>query len=533
MSLLSLSPSFSFFITTAFKQVTKQLLVGLVYFVIFAATFWLSKNLETVPESSAIFIPAGIKIAFFLLLPTKYWLTLWVTSRLLAAFVGAFNNEVLALAQWDFNLFHGFWQELCFVALIYILKNSRWPPSINDSQGILSLILLAVASTSIKWFVFASAFEFTNILVATELLQYQLNMCLGDITGTLLVTPLMMLIFSVRHKLNKSLLLKMMHLGAALLYLLLIVIFVYALRPDTYPLLRLASLLPIIWFSYRFGSLGAVTSATLINSLIILEASFTHAPENTYISQLFILANAITSMVLGAAITELKRKNNELYKTNLELRKQLTKNTHLAAKMVSVQENERKHLSQELHDELGQNLTALKTDLSILSHMSNKDTQSFVKSLKTNANTMYDSVYQLMHYLRPRELDELGLNKAITAGRLKSLLHKAKINFQADFKIHKALSKDHEIAIYRICQEAVTNCVKHSNASKMHIELVTDNNFITLTISDNGSLATPANNSGNYGLAFIEERAMALGGTFEVCVKNGFTIKVKLPFYFD
>ena len=514
--------------TTAYKEVAKQLLVGLIYFIASLAAFWVSQNLETVPESSAIFIPAGVKIAFYLLTPTRYWLTLWVVSRALAAQLGLTYSGV-----WEFDLFHGFWQELCFIALVYVFKNSRWPPSINDSLGILSLILLCVASTSIKWFLFASAFEFTNVLVAKELLQYQLNMCLGDITGSLLIAPFIMLIYDSKYSFNTVRLTKLFGLVATLVCFILIVFFVYAVRPDTYPLLRLASLLPIIWFSYKYGSLGAVSSAALINALIIVEASITHEPSNTYISQLFILANAITSLVLGAAITELKRKNNELKQTNKELKEQLTQNTALAAKMVSVQENERKHLSQELHDELGQNLTALKTDLAILSHLSNEDTQSFVTTLKNNANSMYDSVYQLMHYLRPRELDELGLEKAITQGRLKSLLHKANIRYQPQFKLDNSLSKDHEIAIYRICQEAVTNCMKHSNASKLIINIINSDEFIELTISDNGTLVTPTDNSGHYGLAFIDERTTALGGTFKVFKQNGFTIKVKLPLSFD
>ena len=514
--------------TTAYKEVAKQLLVGLIYFIASLAAFWVSQNLETVPESSAIFIPAGVKIAFYLLTPTRYWLTLWVVSRALAAQLGLTYSGV-----WEFDLFHGFWQELCFIALVYVFKNSRWPPSTNDSLGILSLILLCVASTSIKWFLFTSAFEFTNILVAKELLQYQLNMCLGDITGSLLIAPFIMLIYDSKYSFSTVRLTKLLALVATLVCCTLIVFFIYSVRPDTYPLLRLASLLPIIWFSYKYGSLGAVTSAALINALIILEASVTHDPSNTYISQLFILANAITSMVLGAAITELKRKNTELQKANTRLKEQLTQNTALAAKMVSVQENERKHLSQELHDELGQNLTALKTDLAILSHLSDENTQSFVATLKNNANSMYDSVYQLMHYLRPRELDELGLKKAMTQGRLKSLLTKENISYEVNFNVVRALSKEHEIAVYRICQEAVTNCIKHSNASTLTINIKTDGHSIELIISDNGSSVKPTENTGHYGLAFMQERSVALGGSFEVINQSGFTIKVKLPINAD
>ncbi|HDZ33798.1 MAG TPA: sensor histidine kinase [Pseudoalteromonas sp.] len=524
MNLPNTLPAFNFSIAATVKEITKQFVIGVIYFIACIAAFWVGANLETVPESSAIFIPAGIKIAFYLLSPTRYWITLWISSRALAAHLGYTMTGV-----WEFNLLHGFWQELCFFALVYVFKHSRWPPSINNSLGILSLILLCVASTSIKWFLFSSAFEFTNILVAKELLQYQLNMCLGDITGSLLVAPFIMLLHSLNLSLKRPALLKVTNLTVTLATVLLVAMLVYLIRPDTYPLLRLASLLPIIWFSYRFGVLGAVSSATLINALIIVEASMTHEPSNTYISQLFILANAITSMVLGAAITELKRKNTELKKINRALTKQLNQNTLLGAKMVSVQENERKHLSQELHDELGQNLTALKTDLAILSHLCDEKTQSFVATLKSNANSMYDSVYQLMHYLRPRELDELGLQNAMTQGRLKSLLTKASIGYEVNFNVDDTLTKEHEIAVYRICQEAVTNCIKHSNATKLIINIKTDSQFIKLEISDNGSKVKQTENSGHYGLAFIQERAIALGGSFKVTNQGGFSIKVKLP----
>ncbi|MEI8642379.1 hypothetical protein P4S68_20605 [Pseudoalteromonas sp. Hal099] len=97
-----------------------------------------------------------------------------------------------------------------------MFKHSRWPPSINNSLGILSLILLCVASTSIKWFLFSSAFEFTNIQLAKELLQYQLNMCLGDITGSLLIAPFIMLVHSLKLPLKRPALLKVTNLTLTL-----------------------------------------------------------------------------------------------------------------------------------------------------------------------------------------------------------------------------------------------------------------------------------------------------------------------------
>jgi len=102
MNLPSTLPAFNFSAIACIKEITKHLLLGGIYFVACIAAFWVGTNLETVPESSAIFIPAGIKIAFYLLSPTRYWVTLWLSSRALAAHFGYLGSGV-----WEFNLLQG------------------------------------------------------------------------------------------------------------------------------------------------------------------------------------------------------------------------------------------------------------------------------------------------------------------------------------------------------------------------------------------------------------------------------------------
>ncbi|GAA72645.1 ATP-binding protein [Pseudoalteromonas sp. BSi20439] len=508
------------------RAATKQLTVCITYLIALAVASWVSNHLETVPQSSAIFLPAGIKLAFVIILPTRYWPMIWFASRLYAAYQGSFHTQ-----QWHLNLFHGVWQEAIYFAIIFAFKQSRWPPTIKDSKGVLSLILLASIATASKWFLFASSFEFTTWLKGKQLLQYQLNMTLGDLTGSLFIAPFIILCASsCQRAVNLQGGLK---LTLAVIVFTLLVLSMYLLRPDIYPLLRLASLLPIIWFSYHFGITGAIFAAAGANGLIILEASISHDATNTYISQLFILTNAATSLLLGAAAAELRHNNNMLTTTNLELRTLLAKNQQLAIKMVNVQESERKHLSQELHDELGQNLTAFKTDLAVLASMTDQQAADIIAALKQNANGMYDSVYHLMHYLRPRELDEVGLARALSSGQLKSLMYKEKIQYTTHLCLNKDLSEDHQIAIYRICQEAVTNCIKHSSASELVINLNSSSDHITLLIQDNGHAVTKTSHSGGYGLAFIDERAMALGGQCTFSNEQGFTITVTFPILTD
>ena len=506
-------PSHSFI-----TEVFNQLLVFALYFLALYLSSWVSNHLETVTQSSAIYLPAGVKLAFFVILPVRFWPMLWIASRLYASYSGVYYN-----GEWSFDLFHGFFQELTYMAIVYSFKKSRWPPKVTSNSGALSLILLAVFSASFKWFLFSSAFEFTTWLEGKQVLQYQLNMTLGDLTGTLLVAPALLLLsqsyshlFSRHHAV----------IFLSLLALALIYILSYLSHSDLYPLLRLGSLLPVIWFSYKFGIKGAIASALVSNALIVAQAGLTQDATNTYISQLFILANSVTGLLIGTATNELKIKNNQLQASNEKLTALLEKNKQLAKRMVTVQENERKYLSQELHDELGQNLTALKTDLTVLSIAQQNNENALVDGLKENAKAMYDSVYQIMHHLRPRELDELGLVQALKEGRFKSLLNKASINYIAEISLKSAISDEHQTAIYRICQEAVTNCIKHSTATELRLSLAAHEQYIHLNITDNGKAKATQQQSGGYGLSFIEERVIALDGTYTVTEIDGFKIEV-------
>ena len=115
-----------------------------------------------------------------------------------------------------------------------------------------------------------------------------------------------------------------------------------------------------------------------------------------------------------------------------------------------------------------------------------------------------------MHYLRPRELTS-GLEKALSQGQFAATLNKAGITYHCQLAINATLSESHQIALYRICQEALTNCIKHSNATLLTLTLATKHNEITLKIIDNGNAAATSSQSGKYGLSFIEERVTALG----------------------
>jgi len=200
----------------------------------------------------------------------------------------------------------------------------------------------------------------------------------------------------------------------------------------------------------------------------------------------------------------------------------------LSQRLVESQEEERKKLSRELHDEVGQILTALRVQLGQIETSEPSDphlgraAELVDRSLKT--------VRGMARGLRPAMLDDLGLGPA-----LKWL--------SRDFSKHAALDVEVEIegefenvndqvrtCIYRIAQEALTNCVKHSGASTVRVVLEESPGKITLTVQDNGSGFTAAASNG-IGLLGMRERVAELGGEFAVVttVAAGTLIQVKIP----
>lgn len=203
-------------------------------------------------------------------------------------------------------------------------------------------------------------------------------------------------------------------------------------------------------------------------------------------------------------------------------------------------EEERAALARELHDELGQSLTAIRSIAkSMMQHLSgqNHPLERSARMLFDTAGSTADAMQRMIPRLRPIQLDGMGLIDA-----LRDLI--------ADWQITNPLLKiDHsldaalvdlpelcEISIYRIVQEALTNVVRHAGATRVVIclrrEPAASGYCLNLTISDNGTGA-PATliRSGHYGVRGMQERAESLGGSivFRVGAEGGLEVDVTIP----
>jgi len=208
----------------------------------------------------------------------------------------------------------------------------------------------------------------------------------------------------------------------------------------------------------------------------------------------------------------------------------------LSAHLESVREEERKSMAREIHDELGQVLTALKIDLSSLTEGYTEEQQVLVEKTKS-VNELIDmaieTVKRISAELRPPILDDLGIAVALEwqAAEFEKLTQ-IKCDFSSNPK-DIVLDPDLSTAIFRIFQEALTNVVRHADATKVKASLKAEASKVVLRISDNGKgiekrqIADPK----AFGLIGMRERARFWGGEVRVsgAPDKGTAVAVSIP----
>jgi PAS domain S-box-containing protein len=286
----------------------------------------------------------------------------------------------------------------------------------------------------------------------------------------------------------------------------------------------------------EWASVKALREArTILNELVDIEA-FDGARKTIQISAAPMrdeFGDIVSAIIINEDVTERVSAENELRAALDELQA-------LSAKLVEVQETERQGLSRELHDRIGQNLTALNLNLEALKGRLQGSGPEIISRLQDSrelVDATFDATLNLLSELRPPMLDDAGLLFALRwyakQFSARTGLDVSVVSGDPEGRLDSGV----EIVLFRIAQEALNNVAKHAGARRVEIALRTQDGERILSISDDGvgvNLETTSSPGTHVGLGMVtmRERARAIGGSLEVSARGagGTAVVVRIPY---
>jgi two-component system sensor histidine kinase UhpB len=217
----------------------------------------------------------------------------------------------------------------------------------------------------------------------------------------------------------------------------------------------------------------------------------------------------------------------------------LAQNRQLAQQLIQLQEQERRHLARELHDEFGQCCVAIKVDATLIAQ-DTLDTLSpmhaSARAIFETADHLHDVLRSMLHRLRPAGLDDLGLISCLQVlVESWSRRHAVICTFQADGTLD-GLDEATNITLYRAVQESLSNIAQHAHASRVSVMIgrsapSSDTHRITLNVHDDGVGMSKGTTRQGLGLLGMNERVSALGGCLSLATvpSGGTHVQVVLP----
>ena len=224
----------------------------------------------------------------------------------------------------------------------------------------------------------------------------------------------------------------------------------------------------------------------------------------------------------------------ERSRSELKVQELLQHKSDLLQRLYTAKEDERLALARELHDEMGQTSTAIRTEVAVLQRIGrlHPEADESVKRIGESAQHLSQMTRQMLHRLRPPALDSMGLEQALV-----SLCDNWQNSTQnvCEFKtsaLPEGLNDYACVTVYRIVQEALTNVTRHANANHVRVQLTLDSQGLNLNIEDDGQgmADTQAVHPG-FGLLGMQERVASVAGRMSISSKlgQGLRLAIQIP----
>ena len=482
-------------------------------FCIFSAAWFclwsISLHLVERPDLAVLLFPFGLRLGLMLQCPRGYWPVLLGAEWLLIFWLA----QEVALAH-PIILMIGSVLALLPVALISRYRHQRdWLTLLRQGGALIAAALLQ----SLPWM--SEGSDGLNALLLT-------------LTGGLTLAPTCLVIWhyltsTVWRPLGPSLVSQPINWrGRHLIwYLLLFTVSLWlqlGLPAELSRFTPFCLALPIIALAWHYGWQGALIAA-LMNAIALIASQTWHDhPVDLLLS---LLAQSLTGLLLGAGIQRLRELNQSL-------QSELARNRRLAERLLETEESVRRDVAREPHDDIGQTITAIRTQAGIVQRLApeNAGVKRSGAHIEQLSLGVYDSVRRLLGRLRPRQLDDLTLEQAIRSLMREMELESRGIVSHLDWRIDEsALSESQRVTLFRVCQEGLNNIVKHANASAVTLQGWQQDERLMLVIEDDGSGLPPGSNQQGFGLTGMRERISALGGSLSISCTHGTRVNVSLP----
>ncbi|MFD0738318.1 histidine kinase [Lysobacter koreensis] len=467
------------------------------------------------------FLPAGLRLGALWLLPRRAW---WMLA--LVEWLGIL---ALSLARGAFQSLPGLVSSTVLPWCIYALvlrgigRHGRERPTREVLPRLLATGLLAAIFTTVA----LTAIDLNDDgVLPASLAATLVSYALGDFAGIVIMVPLLLVLHDQarpsrlpwRALLADGLVLVPLAVALGLSAL-------PALEAPVYPLLL--SLFPAFGLAYRFGWRPATVALGLLSIGVHAIAEPVAQLWGPGQMQLLVAVIGSAVLLLGVASETQQQQRSELSATVQALSMRGTQLVEAANRIASLQEQERRRIGAELHDQIGQDMTAIATRLRVVERTAvDPDVRDGLASIRALVNDAHAHLREVINSLHPAVLDRFGLARALAEGPFAEMLadHDIDYSCQIDGDVD-ALPDNIASALYRICQEATTNCAKHGCGQRVYIHLTllprVGGAELALQIGDYaGRLDIDTQHPGR-GLLNIRDRADAIGARYDFNAESG------------
>jgi len=465
------------------------------------------------------YLPAGLRFVTLMYTRRAYWPVILLAEWLAIVYLNAQYPGVPGVFEQGLGYYA---PSIIYAGVLGLwLKRRDWTALAVITQGELVKVALAIvvsallAATSLFLFLPAdSPFLIFEKFSTRGVLSY----ALGDVAG--------MLFFLSAAEFIKALLtmkktIRLVFFKNAALIIFPVTAVITLLTPTFEWAFLALMFLPIVFLALKHGWPGATFSLLVLNVVAGLSFWLSGNTVVLFDTQIFLVSVGFTGLFLGAVVTQ-----------QTELMADINK---ISQRMIAAQETERNRISRDLHDHIGQVLTALTLRSAIIKRQGPNELRAELDLLDKLAAQAFHDVRVIVNELSPIELSHSGLERSLKGAAIRKMLEASNIKYSTsiDGLISEA-PEDVQFAIFRISQEALSNIAKHSLASECSLKVALsndpENKSVRLEIRDNGKGFDLASVNNGHGLQNMSDRVLALTGSCTFSSdESGTLVKITLP----